>query len=328
MSLPVPDLTARFTQDLEALASTPAPRLALAVSGGPDSLALLLLAYAAYPGRVEAATVDHNLRPESRGEAALVASHCVTLGVPHELLSVEIVTTGEGLQSAARSARYAALESWAARRGLPALLTAHHIDDQAETLLMRLTRGSGVAGLAGIRPKLPLGRGDVTLYRPLLAWRRAELAGIVALAGLQAADDPSNADDRFARTRIRRHLAESAWLDPAALARSASALAEAEDALAQVADEMFTARVREEGGTFILDPADVPPELLRRLVVRCLRVLAPGAEPRGDQVGALLGRLARGETATLRGVRARGGRAYRFQLAAPRRPANSDADGR
>ena len=328
MSLPAPDPTARFARDIEALAGAPAPRLGLAVSGGPDSLALLLLAHAAYPGRVEAATVDHNIRPESRAEAALVASHCATLGVPHETLSVAVVIRGEGLQSAARSARYAALEAWAARRDLTALLTAHHLDDQAETLLMRLTRGSGVAGLAGVRSKLPLGRRDLTLYRPLLAWRRAELADIVALAGLQPADDPSNADHRFARTRIRRHLSGSPWLDPTALARSAAALAEAEDALAQVADELFAARVRKEGDALILDPAGVPPELLRRLVVRCLRALAPEAEPRGDQVGALLGSLARGETATLAGVRGEGGSVYRFELAAPRKPLKLDADSR
>lgn len=327
MSVPAPDPTARFIRDFEALAGAPAPRLGLAVSGGPDSLALLLLAHSAYPGRVEAATVDHNLRPEGRAEAALVASRCATLGVPHETLSVEVVTAGEGLQSAARSARYAELEDWAARRSLPALLTAHHLEDRAETLLMRLTRGSGVAGLAGIRPKLPLGRGDVTLYRPLLAWRRVELAEIVALADIQAANDPSNADDRFSRTRIRRHLAENTWLDPAALARSAAALAEAEDALAQVADALFAARVREDGGVLILDPADLPPELLRRLVVRCLRALSPEAGPRGDQVGALLGSLARAETATLAGVKSKGGGVYRFELAAPRKSVRLNADG-
>ena len=325
MSSPGPDLTARFTRDFEALTGAPAPRLGLAVSGGPDSLALLLLAHAAFPGRIEAATVDHGLRPESPGEAALVASHCAALGVPHETLSVDVVRTGEGLQSAARSARYAVLEAWAARRGLPALLTAHHLDDQAETLLMRLTRGSGVAGLSGIRAARPLGLRDNMLYRPLLAWHRAELADIVARAGFQAADDPSNADDRFARTRIRHHLAESPWLDAAALARSATALAEAEDALAQVADEMFATRVREDGGALILDPAGVPPELLRRLVVRCLRGLAPEAEPRGDQLGALLGSLARNETTTLAGVRIEGGGIYRFEPAAPRKPLKSKA---
>ena len=117
-----PALLARFARDLEALTGAPAPRLGLAVSGGPDSLALLRLAAHACSGRVEAATVDHGLRPESSAEAAHVARVCADLGVPHQTLPVQVVPVGEGLQAAARAARYGALEAWAAARALPALL--------------------------------------------------------------------------------------------------------------------------------------------------------------------------------------------------------------
>ena len=311
------DLPARFARDLAALTGAPVPRLGLAVSGGPDSLALLLLAAAAHPGRVEAATVDHGLRPGSRADADHVARRCADLGVRHETLSVRVVPSGEGLQSAARAARYAALEEWAFRRDIPVLLTGHHADDQAETLLMRLGRGSGVAGLAGIRSARALGR--VRLYRPLLGWRRAELAEIAA--PLDPVDDPANADPRHDRTLIRRRLADAAWLDPVALARSAAALSQAEDALAAAAETLCAARVATDGDMLTLNPADLPPELLRRVVLLCLRRVAPSASPRGERLAALLRVLARGGVATLAGVLCRGGVRYHFRPAPPRRGA-------
>lgn len=316
---PASEHVARFRRDLEALTFKPT-RLAIAVSGGPDSLALLLLAIAAYPDRVEAATVDHGLRPESADEAALVARHCAALGVAHETLAVTVQTDGHGLQSAARHERYTALEGWMARRGLDTLLTAHHLDDQAETLLMRLMRGSGVAGLAGIRSSVRFG-GAATLYRPLLGWRRSELAQIVAAAGLEAVHDPANTDERFDRARIRRCLAQAPWLDPVPLARSAAALAQAEDVLALAAETTFVDRVRKVEGALLLDPSALPSELLRRLAARCLRTLVAPADPRGEQISALIVSLARGETMTLAGVKCTGGRVWRFEPAPPRRTA-------
>src|SRR5436853_7019980 len=104
---PSPDLVQRFRRDLEALAD-PSAGLAVALSGGPDSLALLLLAEAAFPGRVRAATVDHGLRPESRAEAEAVAELCLARGIAHRILAVAVEPEGEGGQAAARADRYPA----------------------------------------------------------------------------------------------------------------------------------------------------------------------------------------------------------------------------
>lgn len=317
---PPPSLVLRFRRDLEALAGE-ADKLAVAVSGGPDSLALLLLAHAALPGRVRAATVDHGLRAESAAEAAAVARLCEALGVPHHTLPARVERAGEGLQAAARAARYAALAGWMAAEGLGVLLTAHHADDQAETLLMRLNRGSGVAGLAGVRAARPVpgSGGGLRLCRPLLGWRRSELEAVVAAAGIEPARDPSNRDEAFDRARLRRQMGEAPWLDAAALARSAALLAEAEAALEWTAERLFEARSEAGEGGVTLRPGELPAELVRRLVLRCLRRVAPAALPRGDQLAALVERLQSGGTGTLSGVKATGGETWRFEPAPPRR---------
>jgi tRNA(Ile)-lysidine synthase len=214
---PAPQLTERFAADLARLWPE-GGRLGLAVSGGPDSVALLLLARAVRPEQIEAATVDHGLRVEAAAEAQFVAELCAGLGVPHTILKVAVA---EGnVQARARAARYAALAEWVDARGLAALATAHHADDQAETLLLRLNRGSGAAGLAGVRERGRIAGSALTVIRPLLGWRRSELAEVVARAGIEAIEDPSNADERFDRVRIRRALREADWLDPAAPATS------------------------------------------------------------------------------------------------------------
>lgn len=318
--LPQADLVARFERDLAAAADDQGPR-AIAVSGGADSLALLLLAAAASPDAVRAATVDHGLRAESAEEAAMVAQVCAALGVGHETLRVAVAAGGDGLQAAARSARYAAFTAWMDRHGLTTLLTAHHADDQAETLLMRLQRGSGVGGVAGVRRRSPVpgSGGRLTVARPLLGWRRSELAAIVAAAGLAPVDDPSNADIHFDRARLRRRLAETPWLDVAALARSAAALAEADSALEATAARLFEERARVAHGRVDLDADGVPAELQRRLVSSCLRAVAPEAAPRGEQLTALLAGLAAGEIRTLAGVKCSGGKVWRFEAARARR---------
>jgi tRNA(Ile)-lysidine synthase len=314
-------LVSRFRLDLEAVAGADAGGLGLAVSGGPDSLALLLLAQAAFPGRIGAATVDHGLRAGSLSEAEAVARLCAEIGVPHRILTARVEAAGEGLQAAARAVRYSALAAWMDREGLGLLVTAHHCDDQAETLLMRLNRGSGVAGLAGVRAAGPVpgAGGRLRLCRPLLGWRRSELQAVVAAAGVEPAVDPSNSDERFDRARLRLRLGEAPWLDPAALARSAAFLAEAEAALEWAAGPLFAARAGVEEGAVTLRPAGLPPELLRRLVLRCLLQLAPGANPRGEALAGFIGKLEEGGAATLCEVKGRGGETWRFERAPPRR---------
>ena len=202
----------------------------MAVSGGPDSVALLLLANAALPGRVICTTVDHRLRAEAADEAVMVGALCARLNVPHETIAVAV---GPGnLQTQAREARYDALCRSFGRRGADVFATGHHADDQAETVLMRLNRGSGLAGLAGIRARrMVVGEnplGEYLVVRPLLHWRRAELAAVPAAAGIEPVSDPSNADARFDRVRMREALAAAPWLDPLAIARSADFLQAAE----------------------------------------------------------------------------------------------------
>lgn len=311
-----PDIVARFRRDLEALTPDAAPvRLGLAVSGGPDSLALLLLANAAFPDCVEAATVDHGLRAASRDEALYVGEICVGLSCPHAVLPVAVPGGPAGLQAEARRVRYEALADWAAERGIAAVATAHHADDQAETLLMRLQRGSGIAGLSGIRAVRH--EGDLVILRPLLGWTKAELTQIVRQSGIEPVDDPSNRDPRFDRARLRGRLADMSWLEPLALARSAAALAEAEVALQWSADRLWDERVLADGNRLILDPAGVPPELKRRLLVRILREFGRPA-PRGEDLGRLVDRLEAGATATLAGVKCGGGNRWRFEREPPR----------
>src|SRR4051794_27035418 len=228
---PNQQLVERFSRNLDALIA-PGERIGVAVSGGPDSLALLLLATAARPGLVEAATIDHGLRPEAREEAALVAQVCDQLGVPHAILTARWSELPEtAIQERARKQRYLLLGYWAEERGLDALATAHHAEDQAETLLMRLARGAGVRGLAGMRPRSVSPGAHVRLVRPLLGWRRAELEQVCSAAGVTPAADPSNEDERFERVRVRHALAGLDWLDAGAVAQSAAILADADAAL-------------------------------------------------------------------------------------------------
>ena len=299
-------------------------RLAVAVSGGPDSLALLNFAATALPGQTTALTVDHGLRAASAGEATTVAALCHTLAIPHVTLSWTGPKPRTNIQAAARTARYALMGDWCATAGVGLLLTAHHADDQAETLLMQLQRGSGTAGLAGIRAARAL-RPGVTLVRPLLGIRRAELAAIVADARWTPLDDPSNADPRYVRTRVRALMAGNDAFDVPRIAAVAAHLAEAEAALDWAATRAWAGGARVTAAAVHLDVNDLPKELVRRLVLRAIATIVPAARPDGAALTGLIVRVAAGGTATLSGVKVQGGETWRFGHAPPRRKTRQNA---
>ena len=290
-------------------------RIAVATSGGPDSLALLSLAAAAFPGRVTALTVDHRLRSEAAAEAASVAAQCAARGVPRVTLVREGGDFTSNIQARARAARYALMGDWCAAHGYGLLLTAHHADDQAETLVMRLNRASGSDGLAAIRPARRLQPG-VMLVRPLLAARKADLAAITAADGWRQVDDPSNHDPRHDRTRVRALLAATPALDAVALAASAAHLAADAEALAWAADLAWVGRVQEADGRLLVDAGGLPAALVQRLLARAVETLA-GRPVRGSDIARLAARLGAGATGTLAGIVARPGTIWQLSVTRP-----------
>ncbi|MDI1296508.1 MAG: tRNA lysidine(34) synthetase TilS [bacterium] len=286
-------------------------RFGVAVSGGPDSMALLDLAARALPGRVAAVTVDHGLRTESASEAAMVADWCAGRGITHAIVRPERAVQGN-IQGWARTQRYALIEAWRAATGLDWIMTAHHADDQLETMLMRLNRGSGVNGLAGVRART----GHV--IRPLLAVSKAQLQAYVDGTGIPYVVDPSNSDPRFDRAALRMVLADVDWLDPQAAARSAAALADAEVALDWMVEGVAAQHMRRVEGGWVLDRTDLPRELLRRLVLRML-AQAGAAAPRGDAIDRALLAAARGEQVSLGDWLLKGGAQWTLAPAPARR---------
>ena len=310
--------------------------LLLAVSGGPDSLALLLLADAWRRGRatrVCVATVDHGLRPAARAEAEQVGRICAARGLDHAILTWTGAKPATGLPAAARAARYRLLAGQALTVGADTIVTAHHADDQAETVLMRLTRGSGPAGLAGMAGLAPVPGCDadprlrgLRLARPLLGLAKADLVGICRQAGLAFADDPTNADESYRRPQVRRLAATLAaeGLGRNELLRLAGRAARAEQTLASlIAERLAALPARRAPDLFEADAAAIralPAEALIRLVFQEIARLT-GAAPRLEQVEALVDRLASGApvAATLGGVRVKLGRMLRLAPAPPRR---------
>jgi tRNA(Ile)-lysidine synthase len=225
--------------------------VALAISGGSDSTALMLLAARArgrgdLKPRLTVLTVDHGLRPEAAAEARQVAAWACALDLPSHVLTWQGMKPSTGIQAAARTARYALMRAWCAAHGAEAIVTAHTLEDQAETLLMRLARASGLQGLAAMQPER---REPWPLVRPLLAVSRQRLRATLADAGHPFIDDPSNDDPRFERVRLRHLkpvLAETGLSDET-LAAVARRLARANAAVeAQVRDTMAAA-VFDEG---------------------------------------------------------------------------------
>jgi tRNA(Ile)-lysidine synthase len=231
----------------------PRPALAVAVSGGGDSLALALLAdrwARACGGHLTALTVDHRLRPESGREAAEVAGWLAGRCIPHRVLEWSDARGGAGLQARARAARHAALQAWCAGAGVLHLLLAHHLDDQAETVLLRLGRGSGVDGLGAMAP-VAYGR-SCRLVRPLLDLAKPRLIATCRQFGQPFIDDPSNRDTGFARVRLRqaRPALEADGLTARRLATTASSMRRARAALDQATAELLVQAARPHPGGF------------------------------------------------------------------------------
>ena len=241
-------------------------RCALAVSGGSDSTALMVL-YADWLCQHGAdmalhmvLTVDHGLRPESAAEARTVAAQAERLGFPHATLVWEGPKPCTGIQAAARNARYRLMGNAMRAKGIALLLTGHTQDDRAETLLMRLARGSGLDGLAGMAPRLhfsDIGLGaaapdEQEIARPLLDVSRTRLRATLQARGIAWIDDPSNQSPEFERPRLRAaraHL-DSLGLTDAALALSATRLLRARRALDRVVGEFCSPDV----GAVVVDP--------------------------------------------------------------------------
>ncbi len=279
-----------------------APAMALAVSGGADSLALLHLAARWRAGRTAGPalmvlTVDHRLRPESAAEAAVVMAVGDQLGLPARTLPWEGPHPESGIEEAARDARYALLEAAAVAAGASHLLTAHHQDDQAETFLMRLARGSGVDGLGAMRAMRPLG--SLTLFRPFLGIPKSRLVATCRAAGLLPADDPGNRDPRFARARLRRlaPILAGEGLDAPALARAAGRIARAAEALEIYAQRLVAAAARfaPDGAVRIAVArlAAEPREIRLRALALLLAAVGGGA-PRAERLEALEAAIASG----------------------------------
>lgn len=225
-----------------------APAIVLAVSGGPDSLALMWLAArwrkALKQGPALAVvTVDHGLRPEAAAEARAVKRLSASLDLPHRTLRWSGDKPSTGIQAAARGARYRLLAKAAKTLGASHVMTAHTRDDQAETVLMRLSRGSGIAGLAAMAREIE--RDGVVLARPLLDVPKARLIATLAKARIDFATDPSNADPRFTRPRLRELMPQLAaeGCDARSLVRLAVRAARADAALELMTDgaEQFLA---------------------------------------------------------------------------------------
>lgn len=301
-----------------------APALVLAVSGGPDSTALLVLAARWRAARkrgpeLVAVTIDHGLRPESAAEARAVKRLARRFGVRHRSLRWSGQKPKTGLQQAARTARYGLLAAVARSARASHILTAHTLDDQAETVLFRMGRGSGIGGLRGMRGVAPLAlapaarsaprpmldhagcsggmvqegtRGALLLVRPFLEMPKARLIATLQTARIPYAEDASNRDPRFARSRLRELMPALAreGLDAGRIALFARRLQRAETAL-EAAVEVAAARVLRtpftnadalvlDAETFFALPAEIAIRLLARAVAKT-----------GDEGPAQLGKL-------------------------------------
>jgi len=288
-----------------------APALILAVSGGPDSVALMWLAArwrkALKRGpELIAVTVDHGLRPEAAREARDVKKLAAALDLPHRTLRWTGDKPKTGLPAAARAARYRLLAKAAKSAGATRILTAHTQDDQAETLLMRMARGSGLAGLAAMARETP--RNGVVLARPLLDVPKAQLIATLNKAKIAFASDPTNVDPHFTRPRWRALMPQLAaeGFDSRNLARLASRLARANAAIEFEVDAAWNRLAAGQGplpsGIDIRIFAELPEEIRLRLLLRGIDQVGHEGPAELGKVETLLAALDRAHAAGGKGI--------------------------
>jgi tRNA(Ile)-lysidine synthase len=277
-----------------------AGRLALAVSGGPDSLALMLLAVrwaraAGRPGLI-VYSVDHGLRPEASAEVAMVLREAGRLGLPARGLRWDGDKPETGVQAAARKARYRLFAEAMAEDGASYLLTAHHLGDQAETVLMRLAHGSGIEGLRGMDRFARIE--DCDVFRPLLGVDPEDLAAVTAEAGLIPVRDPSNSDRHYERVRWRQIMPELAGLglDLRRLGDFAARMNDADALIAAAAETAFASLVHVDAERHAELPhagfAGLNRAAAVRLLSRVLRIVGGDRKPYAlGAVEALYARL-------------------------------------
>jgi tRNA(Ile)-lysidine synthase len=280
--------------------------VAIAVSGGSDSVALMALARAWSQRRggpeLTALTVDHRLRPASAAEAVEVAGWAGRMGLTHHTLVWDGLKPDHGIQEAARQARYGLLVHWCRANGADAVALAHTLEDQAETVLMRLARGSGVDGLSGMSAVSQLE--GVALLRPLLAIRKARLQATLEALDQPWIEDPSNRDERFERVRVRRALGvlEELGVTAEAIGRSAGRLGSARAALDEAAARAMAEAVTSFDAGFVSVDLDrfaaTGAEVGIRLLARCLQAIGGSARPPGYGALAQLDRHLRAEEGT------------------------------
>ncbi len=292
------------------------PALGLAVSGGGDSMAMLALAvpWARTMGiALHVATVDHGLRAESGAEAAMVAEECALLGVPHQVLHWQGWDGSGNTQMAARTARRDLIGSW--RGSLTHVLFAHTQDDQAETVLMRLARGSGVEGLSGMEALADTGEGW-SIVRPLLGTTRSELRHYIKTLKVPYVDDPSNEDPRFNRVKTRAALAELGKLGISQdkLVGTAAAMQSARTALEARVAEVAARCVTTDYGHLQIDRdsfANVENDTQLRLLAAALQWTAHASyRPRLESLTRTRDEVMAGKSATLHGCQIIVGKAH------------------
>ena len=302
---PIAETSQQFAHALAAHPELSEGSIGLAVSGGGDSIALMQLAARRLPpNKLFAITVDHGLRREAADEVALVAEQAEALGVKHDIARWQ--WDGQGnLQAAAREGRWAAIRHWALTYNLRSVWLGHTEDDQVETVLMRLARGSGIDGLTAMYPTAR--RDGLRIFRPLLGCTRAALRDWLKAAGVGWCEDPSNDDPRFDRVRARQMLTQlcDLGLTRKRLLQTVDHMQAAHLTLQHAAKQFAQEHVRQDAGDLIfspaalaLDKADAP----RRVMAAGFGwVSGQKYRPRFEQLRNAAEAVKKGQTVTLGG---------------------------